>query len=108
MTMRRSSEGRFGSSILNLIGGDEQIETATSSGDGHCRFVGRLHLRIVVPITSWQVHFACQFWWSAHLPKSSSNGLELIICRMPFRSTPLSEDRFQFIRLGILYARTNG
>ena len=37
--------------------------------------VGRLHLRIVVPITSWQVRFA-RHLWLVHLPKSSSNGLD--------------------------------
>lgn len=36
--------------------------------------VGRLRLRIVVPITGWQEHFS-EFFWLVHLPASSTTGL---------------------------------
>jgi hypothetical protein len=55
--------------------------------------VGRLPLRIVVPITEWKDVFA-KFSWFVHLPPTAENGLVKESGADAFQIKSLSEDRF--------------
>src|SRR5688572_22396459 len=55
--------------------------------------VGRLPLRIVVPLTDWQAPFA-HLPWFVHLPQSSTNGLTKDSGADAFQVKSVSESRF--------------
>lgn len=55
--------------------------------------IGRLPLRIVVPVTDWQVAFA-KLPWFVHLPASSANGLIKDSGADSFQVKSVSENRF--------------
>jgi len=55
--------------------------------------VGRLPLRIVVPLTDWQASFA-QFPWFVYLLASSTNGLTKDSGADAFQVKSVSENRF--------------
>jgi mRNA interferase MazF len=55
--------------------------------------VGRLPLRIVVPLTDWQDAFA-KLPWFVHLPMSPSNGLTKDSGADAFQVKSVSESRF--------------
>lgn len=62
--------------------------------------VGRLRLHIVVPITSWQPHFASHFWL-VYLPADTINNLPNDSAADAFQVRSLSEIRF-VNKIGIL------
>ena len=62
--------------------------------------VGRLNLRIVVPITGWRPDFEFLHWF-VHLDPNADNGLTKESGADAFRVKSLSLDRFR-TRLGIL------
>jgi mRNA interferase MazF len=55
--------------------------------------IGRLPLRIVVPLTDWQPAFA-QFPWFVYLPASPANGLTKDSGADTFQVKSVSENRF--------------
>jgi mRNA interferase MazF len=55
--------------------------------------IGRLPLRIVVPVTDWQSTFA-QLPWFVYLPASSANGLTKDSGADTFQVKSVSENRF--------------
>lgn len=55
--------------------------------------VGRLRLRIVVPITTWQPHFA-KHLWLVYIEKTPPNGLDHDSAADAFQVRSLSEERF--------------
>src|SRR5205807_1851834 len=55
--------------------------------------VGRLPLKIVVPITDWKLAFA-HFAWFVHLPATADNGLTKDSGADAFQVKSLSEARF--------------
>lgn len=55
--------------------------------------VGRLPLRIVVPITDWKAHY-CHAPWFVELPAATSNGLKKDSGIDCFQTKSLSENRF--------------
>lgn len=55
--------------------------------------VWRLHLHIVVPVTSWQPKFANNFWL-IHLLPTVTNGLDEESAANAFQIKSVSEDRF--------------
>ena len=55
--------------------------------------IGRLPLRLVVPITDWKPHYA-GFPWFVELPASSSNGLIKRSGADAFQTKSVSEARF--------------
>lgn len=62
--------------------------------------VGRLPLRIVVPITDWKAHYAAAPWF-VFLPATATNGLLKDSGADAFQVKSLSEKRFR-ARLGTL------
>lgn len=62
--------------------------------------VGKLPLRIVVPITEWKPHYA-GYPWIIHLPASVENGLSKDSGADAFQVKSVSESRFKE-RLGSL------
>jgi mRNA interferase MazF len=62
--------------------------------------VGRLPLRILVPITDWQARYA-PFVWMVPLPASRANGLARDSAADTFQVKSVSTDRF-VQRLGFL------
>lgn len=56
--------------------------------------VGRLKLRIVVPLTDWKTRYE-QFVWFVHVPKTSQNGLDKDSGADAFQVKSLSLNRFQ-------------
>jgi mRNA interferase MazF len=62
--------------------------------------VGRLPLRIVVPITSWKPAYA-SLNWLIHLPATPENGLAQDSAADAFQVKSVSENRF-VSRLGVL------
>jgi mRNA interferase MazF len=62
--------------------------------------IGRLPLRVVVPITEWQRHFA-QASWFVFLPATAENGLSKDSGADAFQVKSVSEQRF-VRRLGTL------
>lgn len=62
--------------------------------------VGRLPLRIVVPITDWKAHYV-GFPWFVHLLPTASNGLTKESGADAFQVKSLAESRFKQ-RLGVL------
>ena len=63
-------------------------------------YVGRLPLRIVVPITDWKPHYA-RFPWFTHLLPTPENGLTKESGADAFQVKSVALRRFQ-TRLGIL------
>ncbi|NUN03966.1 MAG: type II toxin-antitoxin system PemK/MazF family toxin [Bryobacteraceae bacterium] len=55
--------------------------------------VGRLPLKIVVPVTDWKAAFA-NFAWFVHLPATPDNGLTKDSGADAFQVKSLSESRF--------------
>ena len=55
--------------------------------------IGRLPLRIVVPLTDWQPAFAALPWF-VHLPATPENGLAKDSGADAFQVKSVSEDRF--------------
>lgn len=55
--------------------------------------MGRLPLRLVVPITEWQTRYA-NFTWFTYLPATPSNGLAKESAADAFQIKSVSEDRF--------------
>ncbi len=62
--------------------------------------VGRLPLRIVVPITDWKPHYA-DLPWFVYLPASTSNGLSKDSGADAFQIKSIAEERF-VSQLGIV------
>lgn len=62
--------------------------------------VGRLPLRIVVPITDWKPHYA-GFPWFTELPSAPENGLTKLSGADAFQVKSVSLHRFQ-TKLGVL------
>lgn len=56
--------------------------------------IGRLPLRIVVPITDWQSRYASSPWF-VHLPATQSNGLRKDSGADAFQVKSVSLERFQ-------------
>jgi mRNA interferase MazF len=65
--------------------------------------VGRLQLRIVVPITGWQSQFANHFW-HIHLLPTSANGLAKESGADALQVKSVSVNRFQR-KLGVVTAK---
>lgn len=55
--------------------------------------IGRLPLRIVVPITDWKASFA-SYPWFVHLPADAANGLSKDSGADAFQSKSISVNRF--------------
>jgi mRNA interferase MazF len=55
--------------------------------------IGRLPLKIVVPVTDWQPRYAA-YPWFVELPRSRSNGLHKDSGADAFQVKSLSQDRF--------------
>jgi mRNA interferase MazF len=55
--------------------------------------IGRLPLRMVVPITDWKAQYA-NFPWFVEIPVSSSNGLAKHSGADAFQTKSISENRF--------------
>jgi mRNA interferase MazF len=55
--------------------------------------VGRLPLRIIVPLTDWQPTFV-RFPWFVHIPVSATNGLAKDSGADAFQVKSVSENRF--------------
>jgi mRNA interferase MazF len=55
---------------------------------------GRMNLQIVVPLTSWQPHFA-QYFWLVQLLPTQSNGLRKESAADVFQIKSVSVNRFQ-------------
>ncbi|HEV3205026.1 MAG TPA: type II toxin-antitoxin system PemK/MazF family toxin [Gemmataceae bacterium] len=55
--------------------------------------IGRLPLRMVVPITDWKAQYA-KFPWFVEIPVSSSNGLAKHSGADAFQTKSISENRF--------------
>ncbi len=55
--------------------------------------IGRLPLRIVVPVTDWKTEYASLSWF-AHLPASAENGLSKDSGADAFQVKSVSETRF--------------
>lgn len=64
--------------------------------------VGRLQLRIVVPITAWQTQFG-QFFWLTPLVPTLENGLSKHSAADAFQVKSISTRRFEY-KLGVLLA----
>ncbi|HEY7127615.1 MAG TPA: type II toxin-antitoxin system PemK/MazF family toxin [Ktedonobacterales bacterium] len=62
--------------------------------------VGRLQLRIVVPITDWKAHYPA-FSWFVPLSPTAANGLRKDSVADAFQVKSVSENRF-IRRLGVL------
>ena len=56
--------------------------------------IGRLPLRIIVPITDWKHQYA-SFAWFVHLPATKSNGLAKESGADSFQVKSVSENRFE-------------
>ncbi|MDZ4769395.1 MAG: type II toxin-antitoxin system PemK/MazF family toxin [Chloroflexota bacterium] len=61
---------------------------------------GRLRLRVIVPVTTWQDHFV-RYPWFVRLTPTPLNGLDKESAADGFQIRCLSEQRFRF-RIGIL------
>src|SRR5215217_2141709 len=55
--------------------------------------IGRLPLRLIVPVTDWQVWYSA-FPWFVHLPASSGNGLSKDSGADAFQTKSVSVTRF--------------
>src|SRR5258706_12417819 len=55
---------------------------------------GRMHLRVVVPITGWQLAFA-RYFWIVGLQPNSSNGLSKESAADAFQVKSISVNRFR-------------
>ena len=62
--------------------------------------VGRLPLRIVVPVTDWNPAYA-RFAWMVHLPASQTSGLSKDSGADAFQVKSISESRFS-TKLGVV------
>ena len=62
--------------------------------------VGRMRLRIVVPVTGWKSHFE-DYFWTVKLNPSTQNGLTKLSSADCFQVKSLSINRFQR-QLGVL------
>lgn len=62
--------------------------------------LGRLPLRIVVPITDWKRQYS-HFSWFVHLPTSPNNGLSKDSGADAFQTKSVSENRF-VNRIGVV------
>ena len=63
-------------------------------------FVGKLPLRLVVPITDWNVRYE-HYPWFVHIPVSAANGLDKESGADAFQIKSVSLDRFKS-RRGVL------
>lgn len=55
---------------------------------------GKTRLRVVVPVTGWQPHFA-NYFWMTKLEPSSANGLDKVSAADSFQVKSLSTKRFE-------------